>query len=123
MSPPTQWAILCIELAIIFAFAWIAWRAMKRGREDNERADALADERNWYVIEIQRRDNDVERLASERNEAMKAAARWQQQAGENADDATKWRLHRAARIRRDANRAIPQATLKAQTTAALREGG
>lgn len=51
------------------------------------------------------------------------AAREQQVAGELADEATKWRLSRAARIRRDANRAQAQRAPIRAKLAELREGG
>lgn len=52
----------------------------------------------------------------------KAAAFWQQEAGRNAEDAGKYRIGRAARLKNDAARAQPQAAIKAQTTARLAEG-
>jgi TRAP-type C4-dicarboxylate transport system substrate-binding protein len=43
----------------------------------------------------------LEMLIAERDMWRRIAAREQQAAGEAADDATKWRLSRAARVKRD----------------------
>lgn len=84
MSPPTQWAILCIELAIIFALAF-AWNCTAS-----------------YARHLEKRRST---LLDELLEMTSAAAFWQQEAGRNAEDAGKWRLAREARRR---NRAQAQ---------------